>query len=79
MLFKSAECGYVNKMAPIDKLSAILTLLAFIFLHEQITMLKAIGIVLICSGAYWRIERNSMDGKSTGKVKLADMGVLYAV
>ena len=45
--FKALQLGDVNKVTPIDKSSTILTMiLAFIFLGEEITLIKA-AIVLI--------------------------------
>lgn len=60
--FHALKYGNVNKVAPIDKSSTILTmLLAFIFLHEEITWLKAVCIVLIGSGTYMMIEKRESD------------------
>lgn len=43
--------GSVSKVAPIDKLSVVITLiLAVIFLHEDFTVKSAIGVVLITAG-----------------------------
>ncbi len=58
--FKALQSGDVNKVAPIDKSSTILTmLLAFIFLHEEITLLKGFCIVLIGAGTYLMLEKHS--------------------
>ena len=60
--FHALKYGNVNKVVPIDKLSTILTmLLAFIFLHEKITWLKAVCIVLIGLGTYMMIEKRESD------------------
>lgn len=60
--FHALKYGDVNKVAPIDKSSTILTmLLAFIFLHEEITWLKAVCIVLIGLGTYIMIEKRESD------------------
>lgn len=60
--FHALKYGDVNKVAPIDKSSTILTmLLAFIFLHEEITWLKAACIVLIGLGTYMMIEKRESD------------------
>ena len=46
--FKALQLGNINKVVPIDKSSTILTiLLAFLFLHEEISIPKAIGVVVI--------------------------------
>ena len=43
--------GSVSKVAPIDKLSVVITLiLAVIFPHEDFTVKSAIGAVLITAG-----------------------------
>lgn len=57
--FRSLKYGDVNKVAPIDKSSTILTMiLAFLFLHEGITLLKAVCMVLIGGGTYLMIEKH---------------------
>lgn len=49
--YKAIQMGSVSKVAPIDKLSVIITLiLAVIFLHEDFTAKSAIGAVLITAG-----------------------------
>lgn len=49
--YKAIQMGSVSKVAPIDKLSVVITLiLAVIFLHEDITVKSAIGAVLITAG-----------------------------
>lgn len=46
--YKAIQMGSVSKVAPIDKLSVVITLiLAVIFLHEDFTVKSAIGAVLI--------------------------------
>lgn len=70
--FKALQIGDINKVTPIDKSSTVLTmLLAFIFLGEEITVLKAVAIVLIGVGTYLMIQKK--DGQngdiSTGKTK----------
>ena len=49
--YKALQMGEVSKVAPIDKLSVVITLiLAFVFLHEQFTAKSAIGAILITAG-----------------------------
>lgn len=49
--FKALQTGDVSRVAPIDKLSIVITiLLAFIFLHEKITLRVLIGSLLISGG-----------------------------
>ena len=56
--FRALQLGDVNKVVPIDKSSTILTmLLAFIFLREQISLLKFICVVLIGAGTFLMITR----------------------
>lgn len=51
--FKALQLGDINKVVPIDKSSTILTIvLAFFFLHEGISLPKAIGVVLIALGTF---------------------------
>ena len=50
--FKAIQLGDVARVAPIDKLSVVITiLLAFIFLHEQVHLRVVIGALLITAGA----------------------------
>ena len=56
--FKALQLGDVNKVAPIDKSSTILTiLLAFLFLRETPTLWMGIGVVLLAAGTYLMIQR----------------------
>ncbi len=49
--YKAIQLGEVSKVVPIDKLSIIFTfILAFIFLHEKLTVKSVIGCVLIALG-----------------------------
>ena len=49
--FKAVQVGEVSKVAPVDKLSVVITMvLAFIFLHEQFTIKTGIGVGLITAG-----------------------------
>ncbi len=50
--FKAIQLGDVSKVAPIDKLSVVITIvLAFVFLHEQISLKTLIGALLITAGS----------------------------
>ncbi len=56
--FKALQLGDINKIVPVDKSSTILTiLLAFIFLNENITVFKGIGIICIAIGTYLMIQK----------------------
>lgn len=74
--FKALVNGDVNKVAPIDKSSTILTiLLAFLFLGEPITPGKAAGVLAMGLGTGLMLERRDVDEKrAKGKGWL-----LYAV
>jgi len=62
--FKALQLGDVNKVTPIDKSSTILTIiLAFVFLGENMTVVKAVAILAIGAGTYLMIER-----KETNKI-----------
>lgn len=50
--FKALQCGDVSRVAPIDKLSVVITIvLAFVFLREPVTLRVLIGALLIASGS----------------------------
>lgn len=62
--FKALQIGDVNKVAPIDKSSTILTMiLAFIFLKEKITLPMIIGIIGIGVGTYLMIQKKESSKK----------------
>jgi transporter family protein len=75
--FKALQLGKVNKVVPIDKSSTILTIiLALIFLHEGITWIKALSIVLIAVGTFLMIQKKE-ETLADGKEKKT--WLLYAV
>ena len=54
--YYALQIGEVSKVAPIDKLSIVFTLiLAFIFLHEQFTAKSLIGCLLISAGTLFMV------------------------
>lgn len=66
--FRALQIGDINKVVPIDKSSVILTiLLAFLFLHEEISLPKAVGVVLIGAGTFLMIEKKKADAEKTAK------------
>ena len=67
--FKALQIGDINKVVPIDKSSTVLTiLLVFIFLHEEISLTKAIAVVLIAIGTFMMIEKkDTKPQESKGK------------
>lgn len=49
--YKALQMGEASRVVPIDKLSVVITLaLAFVFLHERLTVKSAIGCLLIALG-----------------------------
>lgn len=56
--FRALQLGDINKVAPIDKSSTVLTMaLAFLFLGEALTPLKLLCMALIGGGAYLMIQK----------------------
>ncbi|MSS64233.1 EamA family transporter [Velocimicrobium porci] len=56
--FKALQIGDVNKVVPIDKSSTVLTvILAILFFHEPISIMKVLSIALIGAGTYLMIEK----------------------
>ena len=54
--FKAIQLGNVSRVAPIDKLSVVITmLLAFLFLHEQPSIKVILGALLIAVGSIFMI------------------------
>ena len=50
--FKALQTGDVSRVAPIDKLSVVITIfLAFVFLREQITLRVFVAALLITAGS----------------------------
>lgn len=50
--FKAIQIGDVSRVAPVDKLSVVFTIIfAFILLKEPVTMKVVAGSVLICAGS----------------------------
>lgn len=60
--FKALQIGDINKVVPIDKSSVLLTiLLAFLFLKEEISIWKALGVIGIGIGTFLMIEKKDME------------------
>ena len=70
--FKALQLGDVNKVAPIDKSSTVLTiLLAFIFLGDPVSIPQALGVVGIGVGTLLMIAKKEVeDGKPHSKAWL---------
>ena len=62
--FKALQLGAVNKVAPIDRSSVVLTMiLAIIFLSEAVTASKIVGITIIGIGTYLMTYNKGAYGK----------------
>lgn len=74
--FKALANGDVNKVAPIDKSSTVLSVLMAIILFGETSnlILKLLGTVLIGAGTYLMIEK-----KSTYKESQGNRWIVYAV
>ena len=62
--FRALQIGDINKVTPVDKSSTVLTmLLAFIFLHEELNVIKVISMILIAVGTLLMIQKKETSGK----------------
>lgn len=78
--FKALQAGDVNKVVPIDKSSTVLTIiLAFVFLGENITPLKAAAVALIGAGTAMMIEKKDVSETGSAKKGWFVYAVLSAV
>ena len=79
--FKALQIGDVNKVAPIDKSSTVLTMiLAFLFLREALTVIKIVGMLMIGAGTYLMIEKKENTSyENTGKKSWLFYAILSAV
>lgn len=76
--FHALQKGDINKIVPIDKSSTILTiLLALIFLHEGLTPVKGVCVVLIGAGTMLMITRKEDSGDA--KLDNGKEWLIYAV
>lgn len=65
--FKAIQKGDVNKVAPIDKSSTVLTMiLAFAILGESFSPISGLGMVLMLAGAMLMIEKKDIDSSGEG-------------
>ena len=79
--YRALQLGTVNQVTPIDKSSTILTmLLAFLLLHEPISLLKVVAMVLILVGTLLMITRQQggTRGKSNGWILYAVLSAVFA-
>ena len=76
--FKALDLGTVSKVTPVDKTSIVLTLiLSSIFLNEKITTIKIISIVLILSGTFLTIKKESKDSKDNKWIVYAVLTAVF--
>lgn len=74
--FRALQYGEINKVVPIDKSSTVFTIiLAFVILHEDITWIKAIAVILIAFGTYLMIQKKKVEENKSSKNSL---WILYA-
>ena len=80
--FHALQIGDINKVTPVDKSSTVLTmLLAFIFLHEELNVIKVISMVLIAVGTLLMIQKKENTGaqEEKGKKSGEHAWLLYAL
>ena len=78
--FRALQVGDVNKVVPVDKSSTVLTMaLAFIFLHESISALKCICMVMLLTGTLLMIEKKKTDSPGSNSAKWLPYAILSAV
>lgn len=65
--FHALQIGDINKVVPIDKSSTVLSIiLAVIILHEKISCVRIVAVVLIAIGTYLMIQKKeSSENKDT--------------
>lgn len=78
--FRAVQIGDVNKVAPIDKSSTILTMiLAFIFLGESFSFWAGIGMAVMFAGTMLMIEKKDVDASKRTRDSWLIWAVLSAV
>ena len=79
--FRALQIGDINKVVPIDKSSTVLTIvLAFIFLHEQVSLLKLVCVILIAIGTFMMIQKKeNVEAKENNSKAWLFYAVLSAV
>ena len=65
--FRALQLGDANKVVPIDKSSAALSIvLAALLLHESMNTANVAGVALIAVGTLMMVEKKETDGTKTG-------------
>lgn len=73
--FRALQLGNINKVVPIDKCSIVLTvLLAFLLLHEPISLWKLIGLTAVGGGTLLMVRK-----EETVKATKSRAWLVYAV
>ena len=66
--YRALQIGEASKVVPIDKLSVVITIiLAFVFLHESITVKSIIGMILITAGTLFMVLQRNLPCNDTGQ------------
>lgn len=74
--FHALQIGDINKVVPIDKSSTVLSIiLAVIILHEKISCVRIVAVVLIAIGTYLMIQKKESSENKDTKNKI---WILYA-
>jgi transporter family protein len=77
--FKALQLGTVNKVAPIDRSSVILTMiLAIIFLSEAVTVSKIVGLIAIGIGTFLMTYDKRLNGKKAVSIQWLVYAILSA-
>lgn len=79
--FKALQNGDINKVVPVDKSSTVIAMLmAFVFLHEKLTWIKALCMAAVAAGTYLMIEKKDVSQKDNKRVWLfyAVLSALFA-
>lgn len=77
--FKALQTGNINNVVPIDKSSALLTvILSVLFLGESLSWIKGIGVIIAGIGTYFMIERKAPSPSSVSS-KRKRSWLFYAV
>lgn len=78
--FKALDLGSIQQVAPIDKFGTVLTiLLAFLILGEELTVWKAVSILLISMGTFLMLKRyERRDKTEISALILAFLSAIFA-
>lgn len=78
--FKALQTGNINSVVPIDKSSALLTvILSVLFLGESLSWIKGAGVIIAGIGTYCMIERKSPSPSSAVTSPKRRSWLFYAV